>query len=70
MSARFPLAGPRSRHPHADHAGAPGRQELYEDFLRSADQSNREQIVEAMERSGLMASLVASYGEGRAAWKL
>ena len=45
--------------------GAPGRQELYENFLRSADQSNREQIVEAMERSGLMASLVASYGEGR-----
>ena len=34
--------------------------------MRSADQSNREQIVEAMERSGLMASLVAAYGEGRA----
>jgi hypothetical protein len=45
--------------------GAPGRQELYENFLISADQSNREQIVEAMERSGLMASLVAAYGEGR-----
>lgn len=44
--------------------GRRGRQQLYEHFLTSQDQATREQIVEVIERSGLMASLVEGYGEG------
>ena len=44
--------------------GRRGRQQLYEYFLTSQDQATREQIVEVIERSGLMASLVEGYGEG------
>jgi hypothetical protein len=45
--------------------GARGRQELYENFLISDDQLIRGQIVEVMEGTGLMAWLVAEYGEGK-----
>jgi HEAT repeat protein len=44
--------------------GRRGRQQLYEHFLVSRDQVTREQILEVIERSGLMASLVQEYGEG------
>jgi HEAT repeat protein len=44
--------------------GGRGRQQLYEYFLTSQDQATRKQVVEVIERSGLMASLVAGYCEG------
>jgi hypothetical protein len=44
--------------------GRRGRRHLYEHFLISQDQVTREQIVEMIERSGLMATLVKEYGEG------
>jgi len=44
--------------------GERGRQELYASFLASQSQTIRDQIVEAMEREGLMATLIGGYGEG------
>jgi HEAT repeat protein len=44
--------------------GRRARRHLYEHFLISQDQVTREQIVEMIERSGLMATLVKEYGEG------
>jgi len=44
--------------------GQGGRRQLYEHFLTSQDHTTREQIVEVIERTGLMSSLVEEYCEG------
>jgi hypothetical protein len=44
--------------------GGRGRQQLFEHFLTSSDPLTRQQIVEAVERTGLLASLVEDYGKG------
>jgi hypothetical protein len=45
--------------------GPEGQRHLYVHFLTSPDRNTRDQIIEVIERAGLMASLVARYGEGR-----
>jgi hypothetical protein len=45
--------------------GGWGRQQLFEHFLTSSDPLTRQQIVEAVECSGLLASLVENYSKGR-----
>jgi HEAT repeat protein len=44
--------------------GGRGRQELYTSFLTSHDQAIRDQVVEVMERQGLMANLLGDYSDG------
>jgi HEAT repeat protein len=44
--------------------GGRGRQELYGSFLASHEPAVREQIVEMLERQGLMAGIIQDYGEG------
>jgi len=44
--------------------GERGRRQLYEYFLTSSDRRTRQQIVEAVERTGLLASLLEDYGKG------
>jgi hypothetical protein len=44
--------------------GRVGKQQLYEHFLTSPDPTTREQIVEVVERTGLMSSLVEDYSVG------
>jgi HEAT repeat protein len=44
--------------------GQAGKQQLYEHFLTSPECASREQIVEAIERTGLMSALVEEYSIG------
>ncbi len=44
--------------------GPSGKQQLYESFLTCDDQAIRQQIVEVIERKGLMLSLIEAYGRG------
>jgi HEAT repeat protein len=44
--------------------GREGKHQLYEHFLTSPDGATREQIVEAIERKGLMSNLVEAYCAG------
>jgi HEAT repeat protein len=44
--------------------GGRGRQQLFEHFLTSSDPLTRQQIVEAVERTGLLAPLIEDYGQG------
>ena len=44
--------------------GEEGRHQLYEYFLTSPDRTSREQIVEVIERTGLMSALVEEYSDG------
>jgi HEAT repeat protein len=44
--------------------GPEGKRQLYEHFLTSPDRTTREQIVEVIERTGLMAALVEEYSAG------
>jgi HEAT repeat protein len=44
--------------------GQEGKHQLYEHFLTSRDSATREQIVEVIERTGLMSALVEEYSVG------
>ena len=44
--------------------GPSGKQQLYESFLTCDHQATRQQIVEIIERKGLMVSLIDAYGRG------
>jgi hypothetical protein len=44
--------------------GRPGKRQLYESFLTSPDPAFRAQIVEVLERTGLISALVAEYSTG------
>ena len=44
--------------------GQEGKHQLYEHFLTSTDRTTREQIVEVIERTGLMSALVEEYSAG------
>ena len=44
--------------------GQEGKHQLYEHFLTSPDRTAREQIVEVIERTGLMSALVEEYSAG------
>ena len=44
--------------------GPEGKHQIYEHFLTSRDTATREQIVEVIERTGLMADLVEEYSAG------
>jgi HEAT repeat protein len=44
--------------------GPEGKRQLYEHFLTSTDRTAREQIIEVLERAGLMAVLVEEYSAG------
>ena len=44
--------------------GRKGKRQLYEHFLTSRDRTSCEQIVEVIERTGLMSTLVEEYGSG------
>jgi len=44
--------------------GQEGKRQLYEHFLTSSDGTTRRQIVEVIERTGLMSDLVEDYGAG------
>jgi HEAT repeat protein len=44
--------------------GQKGKQQLFEHFLTSADRTTREQIIEVMERAGLISALVEEYSAG------
>ena len=44
--------------------GQEGKHQLYEHFLTSPDRTTREQIVEVIERTGLMSDLVEEYSSG------
>ncbi len=44
--------------------GQKGKHQLYEHFLTSPDRTTREQIVEVIERTGMMSAMVEEYSEG------
>ena len=44
--------------------GQEGKEQLFEHFLASRDHPTRQQIIEVIERTGLMSSLVEEYGAG------
>jgi hypothetical protein len=44
--------------------GGAGKHHLYEHFLTSPDRATREQIVEVIERTGMMSALVEEYSAG------